>query len=119
MTEPSGLKAEYDAFLFASLGETDEMTLTVLSVLARHGVDPWQEAARLSQLSQEQAINSLASTIWKSENKRWSPSDASILAIRLIGLLSSHKLPFQVQSGPATVMVGCYSGGSRLHMNRM
>jgi len=93
MTGFSRLEPQYDAFLFASLSETDEMTLSVLSVLARQDVDPWQEAARLTQLSREQAINSLASKIWKSDSERWSPSEASILAVRLIGLLPSHSSP--------------------------
>ena len=93
MTELSHLESQYDAFLFASLCETDEMTLSVLSVLARQDVDPWQEAARLTQLSREQAINSLASKIWKLDSERWSPSEASILAVRLIELLPSHSRP--------------------------
>ena len=93
MTELSRLESQYDAFLFASLSETDEMTLSVLSVLARQDVDPWQEAARLTRLSREQAINSLASRIWKSDSERWSSSEASILAVRLIGLLPSHGRP--------------------------
>ena len=78
MTELSRLDSQYDAFLFASVCETDEMTLSVLSVLARHDVDPWQEAARLAQLSRDQAVNSLASKIWKSNSERWSASEASI-----------------------------------------
>ena len=72
MTELPRLESQYDAFLFASVCETDEMTLSVLSVLARHDVDPWQEAARLAQLSRDQAVNSLASRIWKSNSERWS-----------------------------------------------
>src|SRR5436305_771368 len=93
MTELSRLESKYDAFLFASLCETDEMTLSVLSVLARQDVDPWQEAARLTQLPKEEAINSLASKIWKSNSGRWPPSGASILAVRLIELLPSHSRP--------------------------
>jgi hypothetical protein len=69
------------------------MTLSVLSVLARHDVDPWQEAARLAQLSRDQAVNSLALKIWKSDSERWSASEASILAARLIELLPSHGRP--------------------------
>jgi hypothetical protein len=90
MTALSSLESQYDAFLFASLCENDEMTLSVLSLLARLDLDPWQEAGRLAQLSKEQAINSLASKIWKSNSERWSPSEASILAIRLIERLPSH-----------------------------
>jgi hypothetical protein len=90
MTEISALGSQYDAFLFASLSQDDELPLSVLSVLARQDLDPWQEADRLTHLSKEQAVNSLASRIWKSNSKRWSPSEASILAIRLIQLLPSH-----------------------------
>jgi hypothetical protein len=90
MTELCGLESQYDAFLFASLCETDEMTLSVLSLLARHDVDPWQEAARLTQLPKAQATNSLAAKIWQSNSERWPPSEASILAARLIELLPSH-----------------------------
>ncbi|MEH2571817.1 hypothetical protein [Bradyrhizobium sp. AZCC 1708] len=93
MTELSGLESQYDAFLFASICETDEMTLSVLSLLARQDVDPWQEAARLTQLSEAQAINSLATKIWKSNSERWSPSEASLVAVRLIDLLPSHGRP--------------------------
>ena len=95
MTELSRPESQYDAFLFASVCETDEMTLSVLSVLARQDVDPWQEADRLAQLSRDQAINSLASKIRKSKSERWSPSEASILAVRLIELLPSHGRPFK------------------------
>ena len=93
MTELSRPASQYDAFLYASVCETDEMTLSVLSVLARQDVDPWQEAARLAQLSRDQATNSLASKIWKSNSERWSPSEASILAVRLVELLPSHGRP--------------------------
>ena len=47
----------------------------------------------MTQLSRDQAINSLASKIWKSNSERWSPSEASILAVRLIELLPSHSRP--------------------------
>ena len=80
MTELSRLESQYDAFLFASLCETDEMTLSVLSVLARQDVDPWQEAARLTQLPKEEAINSLASKIWKSNIGRWPPAPRPIVS---------------------------------------
>ena len=86
-------ESQYDTFLFASVCETDEMTLSVLSVLARQDVDPWQEAARLAQLPKDQAISSLASTIWKAISERGSPSDASGLAARLIELLPSRRRP--------------------------
>lgn len=83
--------SEFDRFLFALLGEEDEVSLSVVSVLAQQDMDPWQEAARLSQLSQDEATNSLASTIWKTDSNRWSPSEASLLAGQLIELLPSSR----------------------------
>ncbi|MGY3075082.1 hypothetical protein ACVWZZ_001453 [Bradyrhizobium sp. LM6.10] len=93
MTGFTRTESQYDAFLFASVCETDEMTLSVLSVLARENVDPWQEAACLARLSRDQAVNSLASKIGKSNSGRWSPSEASILAERLIELLPTGGRP--------------------------
>jgi hypothetical protein len=102
MTALFGLESQYDTFLFASLSETDEMTLSVLSLLARQDVDPWQEAARLTQLPKTQAINSLAAKIWTSNSERWSPSEASILAARLIELLPSHSHSSPLWAGDDT-----------------
>lgn len=82
---------ELDRFLFALLGEENEISLSVVSVLAQQDMDPWQEAARLSQLSKEEATNSLASTIWKTDSNRWSPSEAILLAGQLIELLPSSQ----------------------------
>ena len=90
MTELSRPESQYDTFLFAPVCETDEMTLSVLSVFARQDVDPWQEAARLAELPREQAIDSLASKISNANSGRGLPSDASTLAARLIELLPSH-----------------------------
>lgn len=90
MTELSPTSPEFERFLFAPLQENSEAPLSVLSALARQDIDPWQEAARLAQLPRDHAVNSLASTIWKSDSERWSPSEASITAVRLIELLPAH-----------------------------
>jgi hypothetical protein len=43
--------SEYNAFLFAAVGEEKAgLPLTVLTALTRLGFDPWREAARLSDL---------------------------------------------------------------------
>ena len=45
--------SEYNAFLFAAVGEEKVgLPLTVLTALTRLGFDPWQEAARLSDSAQ-------------------------------------------------------------------
>jgi hypothetical protein len=90
MTQLSRTNSQFDRFVFAPLHENDETPLTVLSALSRQDIDAWQEAARLAQLPKDHAVNSLASTIWKSDSERWSPSGASIVAVRLIELLPSH-----------------------------
>lgn len=90
MTQLSRAGSQFDRFLFAPLHEIGETPLSVLSTLARQDIDAWQEAARLAQLPKDHAVNSLASTIWKSNSERWSASEASIAAARLIELLPSH-----------------------------
>lgn len=65
----------YNAFLFAEVGEEHAgVSLTVLSALTRLGFDPWQEAARLSDLPRDTAARAFAVTIamlpegdWKAE----------------------------------------------------
>lgn len=93
MTALSHPELQYDAFLYASVCEADEPTLSVLSVLARHDLDPWQEAARLAQLSRDQAVDSLATTISRSDSQRWSASEARKLAARLVEFLPSYGRP--------------------------
>jgi hypothetical protein len=52
----------YDDFLFESLGVEDNgMDLSVLSALARAGVDPWSEAKRLAGLPRQAAISAILS----------------------------------------------------------
>jgi hypothetical protein len=58
------LGSEYDAFLYAPIGKSDDdMSLSVLSALARKNIDAWEEAATLAHLSRESAIARLASTL--------------------------------------------------------
>ncbi len=50
--------SEYNAFLFAAVGEEAVgLPLAVLTALLRLGIDPWREAARLSDLPQEAAAH--------------------------------------------------------------
>ena len=57
-------KSGLGAFLYADVGlETNGSTLTILSVLARLGKDPWTEAARWAALPKSAVIDSLAQSI--------------------------------------------------------
>ncbi len=86
------LKSEFNEFLFAPIGEEGNGTvLTVLSAFARSGVDPWQESARLGQLSTDLATQRLTSIIAGLPNGRWAPSEVRTIAARLIELLPARR----------------------------
>ena len=81
-------RSEYNDFLFADVGAmTHGPALTVLSVFARIGRDPWQEANRLARLSQREAANSLAHSIVTMPDSGWTMVDAWPLADRVTSLL--------------------------------
>jgi hypothetical protein len=90
MTAPRS--TEFDEFLFAPIGEeADGTPLTVLSVLARLDVDPWDEAAELARLSVESATQKLVSMLTATPSWRVPPEDTSTIATRLVELL--HRAP--------------------------
>jgi hypothetical protein len=77
-----------NGFLFADVGvEANGMTLSVLSALARRGMDPWQEAERLAKLPRTAAVDGLAQIIAATSSSRWSLLDARVIASRLVALL--------------------------------
>jgi hypothetical protein len=77
-----------NGFLFADVGvEANGMTLSVLSTLARRGMDPWQEAERLAKLPRTAAVDGLAQIIAATSSSRWSLLDAQAIASRLVALL--------------------------------
>src|SRR5258707_13255337 len=58
------LRPDLDKFLFATVGdEVDGIPLSVISVLVRLGLDPWEEAGRLSSLGTREAGEQLARLI--------------------------------------------------------
>jgi hypothetical protein len=82
------LESEFNEFLFATVGEERiGVPLSVLSALARLGLDPWLEAARLSDLPRESAVAALSGTIARLPVGRWEPSDTRGIAARLIEAL--------------------------------
>lgn len=84
-------RSDLNQFLFADIGtEANGMTLSVLSVFARRGSDPWTEANRLAGLSKAEATDSLARMIATMPNSLWALPDAVSIAIRLIGMLPAR-----------------------------
>jgi hypothetical protein len=82
------INSEFNDFLFAPIGdEGNGMTLSVISALARLDIDPWGEAARLSDLSKERAVQALAPIIARLPGGRWAPADSRDIAMRLVAFL--------------------------------
>src|ERR1017187_2022514 len=84
----------FNDFLYAPIGEEENgMVLTALSALARSGVDPWDEAVRLSELPRETATKRLTSVISVLPTGQWAQSAAASIAARLIALLPVRQAP--------------------------
>jgi hypothetical protein len=84
-------RSDLNPFLFADIGtEANGMTLSVLSVIARRGADPWTEAGRLAGLPKAEATDSLARMIVNMPNSLWALPDAVAIAVRLIGMLPAR-----------------------------
>lgn len=80
--------SEFNDFLFASIGEEESGSqLTVLSALARLGLDPWTEAARLSELPKEAATAALTATIARLPEGALKASDVRSIALLLVDRL--------------------------------
>jgi hypothetical protein len=96
-------RSEFDAFLFAHIGEEKNgMLLSVLSALARLDLDPWREAAELARMPQQTARQRLTSLIEALPNQPPTRPEPETVSTRLIALLppaagpsvaSSNKLP--------------------------
>jgi hypothetical protein len=81
-------ESDLNRFLFADIGpERSGMPLTVISALARLGLDPWQEAGRLARLPRTVATDGLAALIAGMPASLWSVSDATPIAASLVALL--------------------------------
>ena len=78
-------------FLFAPVGtEANGMTLSLVSVFARLGNDPWLEAGKLARLPKSEAIESLARLIAGMPTSIWPLPAATVHAARLITLLPTQ-----------------------------
>jgi hypothetical protein len=93
-TSISFFRPEFDDFLYAPIGmDGDEMPLSVLSALARLDLDPWKEAAELSELPRDSATQRLTALIGRLPGGRWTQEDSRGIARRLIELLPSGSTP--------------------------
>jgi hypothetical protein len=84
-------RSDLNGFLFADVGtEANGMTLSVLSTLARLGMDPWDEAGRLARQPKAKAIEGLARMIANLPSSLWPLPDATPIAARLVALLPTR-----------------------------
>ncbi len=84
----SALGTEFDDFLYSSLGEDKHgLLISVVSLLGRLNLDPWQEAASYAGLPPEKAAQKLASLIESLPDRPLQEGDPVTLATRLIRLL--------------------------------
>jgi len=110
----SYLTPQFDDFLFARINEDSEATpLSVLSVLARLGVDPWEEAAKLSGLERVSAAKRLVEFIAATPGAPTAYLSAKTVSDRLIDLLPSSAgatmQPRQERGGRAFMKSGFLS----------
>jgi hypothetical protein len=84
------LRTDLNDFLFTAIAEDGSgMHLTMLSALARSGVDPWAEAAGLASLSRENATQKLVQMLAGIPNGPSPGDETTTLAARLVAHLHS------------------------------
>ena len=94
--------SSYNSFLHANVGiEANGCGLTILSVLARLGKDPWAEAAVWSHKPKDAAVDALTQDIDLMELRQPPDGSARATALRLIDLL-----PRSPRSANASVGAG-------------
>ncbi|HEY6123482.1 MAG TPA: hypothetical protein VIV63_02435 [Steroidobacteraceae bacterium] len=93
------LPTDFDAFLFASVGsDSNGMPLTVVTLLARLGLDPWAEAAALAKLSLDSARQRLGERLEAAPNATATKAEVTTNATRLVALL--HLVPIRKAASP-------------------
>ena len=84
-------RSDLNNFLFADVGmEANGTMLSVVSMFARLGSDPWSEAGRLADLPKPEATDSLAHAIADMPTSPWPFPDAAVIAARLTRLLPAR-----------------------------
>ena len=85
------------------------MPLSVLSALTRLNVEPWEEAADLTEMSKNTTAKRLTSLIARLPGRRWTPTEPRAIAHRLIELLpqlDGSKAPLTGRASSVRQMTG-------------
>ena len=106
--------SDLNPFLFACVGtEVNGSALTVLSVLARLGSDPWTEAGRLATLPRSAAIDWLAERIMATPLTLKDINGACATAERLVLLLPPRSTFGSVRANTSSGMTAVPMGWTR------
>jgi hypothetical protein len=86
--------SEFDSFLFTALGEDrNGLPLSVVSLLARMNLDPWQEAGTLATLPAEAAARRLTVSLDSLTDPIMRQSISETKVLRLLALLPRRAPP--------------------------
>ncbi len=98
----SPLGSEFDKFLFAPLGEDENgLPLSVVTLLARIDLDPWQEAGDLAALPLEAAARRLTCLLDTPMGPVLQQANSESMVLRLLALLPPA-MPVVVRTAPAS-----------------
>ena len=87
------LRPDLDPFLFAVIGdERNGIPLSTISALTQLGLDPWEEAGRLSGLAKRDAIERLTELILELPGGRRPQAEAQQIAVRLVDVLPRRNI---------------------------
>ncbi len=107
MADPNVLNPhppEFERFLYASVGEDrNGFVVTVLSTLARLGLDPWQEAAELTTLGRDAARSRLETLLARFRDVPTLTSDHRRVAQDLSQLLPESRTSGSLKRVASTV----------------
>ena len=99
--------SDLQEFLFAPIwDERNGTPLSILSALARLGMDPWGEAARLAEMPRAAAVSALAAILARLPRSEPEVSDYSGISERLVQFLP------QGGSRPSSNTYGTDNGGA-------
>lgn len=88
---PSALRQDFDAFLFAKIDDVvSDLSLRMVSVLARLDLDPWLEAAELTQMPKDTAVQRLTALLTNLPDGPIDTTSSQAVASRLVDLLPAQ-----------------------------
>ncbi|SIQ15485.1 hypothetical protein [Acidiphilium rubrum] len=113
------LEPSFDIFLFAVVGEDRRgVPVSVLSILARSNIDPWEEAASLARLPRTTAADRLAGLITAVPDGIEGSACPETTASRLVKLLPHASIaidhPFATMARTTTMQFPAVSARSRV-----